>query len=133
MSSWQKAKEYLESEWKPQKVIKGLPGKSKPNALIKERFSGFNSELKQLFETQQFFLIADEGLRKKMRENIRDFILPSYTAMVEKYKDVNFTKRVDDYIKYTPQTLEEIITMEFFEGRSKSKNKFQSALEKLKI
>jgi len=69
-----------------------------------------------------------------MREAIRDSILPQYTAIVEKYKDVNFTKRIDDYIKYTPQTLEDIIMIEFFEGRLKSKsNSIQSVLNKLKL
>jgi len=89
--------------------------------------------MKLLFETQQHFTIADEDLRLQMRKLIRNLIVPGYKAIVEKYQDVNFSKNVEKYIKYSWQTLEEMIMNEFFEGRLKEKSNLEKAIKILRL
>ena len=46
---------------------------------------------------------------------------------------MNFSKHPDKYIKYTWQTLEDMIHTEFFEGRLKQKTRLENALKVLKL
>eukprot|EP01125_Pyxidicula_operculata_P006142 TRINITY_DN2138_c0_g1_i1.p1 TRINITY_DN2138_c0_g1~~TRINITY_DN2138_c0_g1_i1.p1 ORF type:complete len:728 (-),score=141.43 TRINITY_DN2138_c0_g1_i1:256-2439(-) len=89
MDSWGKAKAYLEDDWQPSGGLKGKVTtaitRSKPNQVIKDRFSGFNSEIKELFESQQRFFISDETLRQTMREAIVTLICKDYRTIYEKY------------------------------------------------
>lgn len=62
---------------------------------------------------QQQYSIPDRELRVKIRRNIIDLIVPLYNKFLERYKDSNFTKHPEKYIKYESTQLERMLN-EFF-------------------
>lgn len=80
--------------------------KDKQRQLIKDRFKGFNTELDELHQIQKTYAVPDTQLRDQLRnENVR-LILPLYSSFREKYRNLQFTKNPEKYIKYTVEEVE---------------------------
>ena len=106
------SKEYLKNSWK--KVVeisfsdkndivyeKGTNElKATSREFIKKRFTTFNEEMKINLKIQQHIQIIDKNLEKSMIKNNVNFICKKYQALLDKYKDVKFTKNEDKIIIY---------------------------------
>lgn len=87
--------------------------KDKDRQNIKDKFFGFNKEFETLRATQTGYAIPDMGLREELkRENVQ-YIVPKYAIFYEKYIQVDFTKNVHKYIKYTPDHVAQAISSFF--------------------
>lgn len=76
-----------------------LKDKDKQN--IKDKFTGFNKEMEDIYKIQKGYAIPDTELRESLKRENKDFILPKYSAFYDKYKDMSFTKHKEKYIRYT--------------------------------
>lgn len=72
-------------------------------------FQGFNKELEEVFRSQKGYAVPDAELRKALKRENKEFVIPSYRIFLEKYEKLNFTKNRDKYMKYTVQDVEAII------------------------
>ena len=53
--------------------------------------------------------MPDPELRQSLLEDNKSFILPYYLAFLARYKDANFTKNPDKYLKYSVEDLAGLI------------------------
>lgn len=61
------------------------------------------------------FFIPDVKLRKKVRDMNKSNVVPAYSKFYNDYWKTPFTENLHKYVKYTPQSLEEVLE-QFFEG-----------------
>lgn len=87
--------------------------KDKERQNIKDKFTGFNKELEDIFRTQKGYAIPDVELRATMKRDNISFIVPMYKIFLEKYRRMNFTKNVEKYIKYSVNDVEDMINKFF--------------------
>ena len=81
--------------------------KEKDRQLLKDRFSGFNKEFDDIYETQKRYYIPAEQ-NELARELIVDnyfFISSQYKQFYETYARLNFATNKDKYVRYTPENL----------------------------
>lgn len=91
--------------------------KDRERQMIKDKFAGFNKEFELLYNTQKNWAVPDLELREELvRENCR-LIVPPYALFYDKYVQMDFTKNVHKYIKYTPDHVAQLIS-KFFDSAS---------------
>jgi len=61
---------------------------------------GFNREIEDIHRVQKAFSIPDTELRYTLREDNKQFILPFYTAFLQRYQSMPFSRNPEKYIKY---------------------------------
>ena len=106
------SKDYLKNTWKKvvditfsenndivyEKETNELKATSKE--LIKKRFNTFNEEMKINLKIQQHMQIIDKNIEKSMVKNNISFVCKRYQIILDKYKNVNFTRNIDKIILY---------------------------------
>lgn len=75
--------------------------KDKERQNIKDKFTGFNKELEEIYRIQKSYAIPDPELRQSLKQENKNYILPMYQMFHDKYTRLNFTKNPDKYIKYS--------------------------------
>ncbi|KAL3877047.1 hypothetical protein ACJMK2_034802 [Sinanodonta woodiana] len=117
--SWSKVMHYLLEVNEPMSVQRTMNPdtklKEKERQNIKDKFSGFNKELEDIFRIQKAYAIPDTELRAQLKKDNVEFILPSYKIFLEKYQRLNFTKNPEKYIKYKVEDVEAILN-KFFDA-----------------
>jgi exocyst complex protein 7 len=75
--------------------------------LLKDRFSGFNKEFEEIYDTQKRYYIPVEqaDLAKMLREDNIVYIIGQYKRFYDAYSRLNFATNRDKYIKYAPEVL----------------------------
>jgi exocyst complex component 7 len=81
--------------------------KDKERQLLKDRFSGFNKEFEDIYETQKSYCIPSEQteLAKELIVDNDYFISSHYKQFYETFARMNFAKNKEKYVKYTPEDL----------------------------
>ena len=118
------SKEYLKNTWRKSieisftekddiiydKETNELKATSKE--LIKKKFTTFNDEMKLNLKIQQHIQIIDKNIENSMVNNNISFITKRYQLLLDKYKDIKFSKNVDRIIIYknVEQITEELKT-----------------------
>ena len=106
------SKEYLKNTWKKiaeitfndkndivyEKESNELKATSKE--LIKKRFITFNEEMKINLKVQQHIQIIDKNIEMLMIKNNISYVTKRYQIVLDRYKNVNFSKNVDKIILY---------------------------------
>lgn len=67
----------------------------------------------ELYHTQREFCIADITLREYIRNITVQTVVPVYKQFIDKFGQVNFSKRKEKYIKYTPSVMTEMLNKFF--------------------
>lgn len=83
--------------------------KDKDRQTIKDKFTGFNRELDELFRVQKAYAVPDVELRESLKRDNKEFVLPKYKLFYDKYTAVPFTKNPDKYLKYSPLDVSNLI------------------------
>lgn len=83
--------------------------KDKDRQSIKDKFTGFNRELDELFRVQKAYAVPDVELRESLKRDNKEFVLPKYKLFYDKYTAVPFTKNPDKYLKYSPLDVSNLI------------------------
>ena len=68
---------------------------------IKDKFKGFNADFEDLKQVHRVYAMPDPELRTMLYERIANFVVPLYSTFLLRYRDVNFTKNPEKYIKYS--------------------------------
>ena len=106
------SKEYLKNSWKKiaeitfndkndivyEKGTNELKATSKE--MIKKRFITFNEEMKLNLKIQQHIQIIDKNIEMSMIKNNISYICKRYQIVLDRYKNINFTKNNDKIILY---------------------------------
>lgn len=106
------SKEYLKNSWKKiaeitfndkndivyEKGTNELKATSKE--MIKKRFITFNEEMKLNLKIQQHIQIIDKNIEMSMIKNNISYICKRYQIVLDRYKNINFTKNIDKIILY---------------------------------
>ena len=74
--------------------------KATSKELIKKRFTTFNEEMKINLKIQQHMQIIDKNIEKSMVKNNINFVCKRYRVVLDKYKNIKFTKNEDKIILY---------------------------------
>ena len=106
------SKEYLKNTWKKvaeitfndkndivyEKDTNELKATSKE--LIKKRFITFNEEMKINLKVQQHIQIIDKNIEMLMIKNNISYVTKRYQIILDRYKNINFSRNVDKIILY---------------------------------
>ncbi|XP_014786307.1 exocyst complex component 7 isoform X1 [Octopus bimaculoides] len=118
--SWSRVLHYILEVHKPisvqraqQPELAKLKDKERQN--IKDKFTGFNKELEEIYRIQKSYAIPDLDLRQSLKKENKDYILPMYQMFRDKYTQLNFTKNPDKYIKYSVEDVGKMID-KFFDA-----------------
>ncbi|GFR90341.1 exocyst complex component 7 [Elysia marginata] len=76
--------------------------KDKERQNIKDRFTGFNKALEEIYRVQKTYAMPDAELRTSLIAENKEYMVPRYTLFYEKYSNLNFTKNKAKYLKYEP-------------------------------
>jgi exocyst complex protein 7 len=89
--------------------------KDKDRQLLKDKFSGFNSEFESNYLKQKEYYIPVEqaDLAKMLREDNIVYAVGQYKRFYETYSRMNFATNKEKYVKYKPEALSAMIR-EFF-------------------
>ncbi len=89
--------------------------KDKERQLLKDRFSGFNKEFEEIYETQKKFYIPSEQaeLAEILRQDNIIYIVSQYKRFYSTFSKMNFATNREKYVKYTPEELT-VMMREFF-------------------
>jgi len=109
--SWERVLHHIWNADDIPTAILMAPGKlqDKYCKTIKEKFSGFNREIEDISTTQKRYSIPDVELRESLKRDNKEYILPKYNSFYDKYANVQFSKNVEKYIKYTPAQVSGLI------------------------
>ncbi|XP_041363280.1 exocyst complex component 7-like isoform X2 [Gigantopelta aegis] len=88
--------------------------KEKEKQNIKDKFTGFNKELEEIYRIQKGYAIPDPELRHSLIEDNKKYIILRYQIFLNKFKHLNFTKNPQKYIKYTEEQVGELL-QKFFD------------------
>eukprot|EP00118_Oscarella_pearsei_P019386 m.205801 g.205801 ORF g.205801 m.205801 type:complete len:681 (+) comp39661_c1_seq25:704-2746(+) len=88
----------------------------KQRQAIKDKFKGFNTEFEELQSIQKLYAVPDERLRRSLREDNVECIVPHYTKFYDKYARAQFTKNPEKYLKYRPEDVERELETSFFDA-----------------
>ncbi|XP_076809603.1 exocyst complex component 7-like isoform X3 [Clavelina lepadiformis] len=111
LKCWDKFQGYLSAESKGF-VIQAQPGtklKDKDKQVVKEKFKLFNNEFEELVKTHQQWAMPSLEVKKEIRRRVKQIILLDFTSFRDMFRMVQFTKNIDKYLKYTPESVEENI------------------------
>jgi len=118
LSSWDKAISYLDLSDSKEILSKCHPVVTKQaKKLIKSKFSGFNSQFQELYNTQRLYSLPDSDLRSQLRNDNVDYVLKLYKNFLNTYQSVQFSSHSGTYIKYDVTTLE-VMLNKFFDEES---------------
>ena len=106
------SKEYLKNTWKKiaeitfsdkndiiyEKETNELKATSKE--LIKKRFITFNEEMKINLQVQQHIQIIDKNIEMLMVKNNISYVCKRYQIILDRYKNINFSRNIDKIILY---------------------------------
>lgn len=93
---------------------KGNNVSNEGSRLLKLRFTGFNEEFERLHAVHMELSVVDASLRKNMQNEVKSVFFPKYERFYDTYSVVRFSKKKqEEYLKYTPQRVEEMIHMLF--------------------
>lgn len=89
--------------------------KEKERQLLKDKFSGFNKEFEEIYESQKKFYIPSEQveLAEILRQDNTIYIISQYKRFYDTYARLQFATNREKYVKYTPDELASKIR-EFF-------------------
>jgi len=73
--------------------------------------------MEEIQRVQKAFAIPDAELRDTLRSDNREFIMPYYTAFLQRYGSVAFSRNPEKYIKYSAQDVRQFIDG-FFDAAS---------------
>ncbi|KAK3772011.1 hypothetical protein RRG08_008250 [Elysia crispata] len=76
--------------------------KDKERQNIKDRFTGFNKALEEIYRVQKTYAMPDSELRASLIAENKEYMVPRYTLFYEKYSNLNFSKNKAKYLKYEP-------------------------------
>lgn len=108
--SWSRVLHYVMEVDKPLPVMSGSSKlKDKDRQNIKDKFTGFNKEIDDIFKMQKGYAIPDVELRESLKRDNKEYILPKYQAFYEKYHKMQFTKNPEKYIKHTPTQVSNLV------------------------
>jgi hypothetical protein len=72
--------------------------------VLKARFDGFNTDFEALLSTFNSFTVTESSLRKLLRAQIIDVLIPKFSDFYLRYSVIKFsTKNQDEYIRYSPE------------------------------
>jgi len=83
--------------------------RDKDRDLVKQRFKAFNAELEDMVTKHQRYAIPDRELRDQMRRKVKELIQPHYSVFRKTFIKKEFTTKVNKYIKYSEETVDEEI------------------------
>lgn len=110
--SWSRVLHYISENQRPIStagLALDVKLKEKDRNLIKEKFTGFNKEMEDIFRLQKAFSIPDPELRDNLREDNLNYIMPYYLAFLRRYQGTSFTKNPEKYIKYKEEDVRRYI------------------------
>ena len=74
------------------------------------RFNGFNMDFERTSALHQKLCVIDPRLRAQMQQEVKQVFIPRYERFYHKYKKYRFSKKKqENYTKYSPQKIEEVI------------------------
>lgn len=111
--SWSRVLHYVLELDRP--VATGAKLRDKDRQGIKDKFTGFNRELEELYRVQKAYAVPDVELRESLKRDNKEFVLPKYKLFYDKYSALPFTKNPDKYLKYTPLQVSNLID-QFFDA-----------------
>lgn len=111
--SWSRVLHYVLELDRP--VAAGAKLRDKDRQGIKDKFTGFNRELEELYRVQKAYAVPDVELRESLKRDNKEFVLPKYKLFYDKYSALPFTKNPDKYLKYTPLQVSNLID-QFFDA-----------------
>ncbi|CAG8675218.1 14509_t:CDS:10 [Funneliformis caledonium] len=112
---------YLDT-WKPcfanlmDSVVRGGTLKtalSNEKGNVKEKFKNFNTEFEEMYKVHKGYAIPDLELRSQVIKDIKMVLMPMYIRFLEKHQQSEFSKNPTKYIKYDPQSLENLVNRLF--------------------
>eukprot|EP00696_Hemimastix_kukwesjijk_P015638 gnl/Hemi2/3860_TR1354_c0_g1_i1.p1 gnl/Hemi2/3860_TR1354_c0_g1~~gnl/Hemi2/3860_TR1354_c0_g1_i1.p1 ORF type:complete len:611 (-),score=203.37 gnl/Hemi2/3860_TR1354_c0_g1_i1:8-1840(-) len=80
---------------------------------IKERFKTFNQLLQEITEINQSYVVPDVALRKELRKEAHDHVLPAYSNFFNKYSNLPFSSDKGKYVKFPPPTVAGMVSRFF--------------------
>ena len=78
-------------------------------------FQGFNKELEEIYRIQKGYAIPDPELKQSLVEDNKKYIILRYQIFLNKFKNLNFTKNPQKYMKYTEEQVGELLE-KFFDA-----------------
>jgi exocyst complex protein 7 len=82
--------------------------------LLKSRFSGFIEDFEKVYVVHRNFTVIDPKLRQIVCDAIKQVFVSRYRVFFDKYSVLQFSKKnMNDYLKYTPQKLDSLISQLF--------------------
>ena len=73
--------------------------------------------MEDIHRVQKAFAIPDAELRDTLRQDNRDFVMPFYTAFLQRYANVPFSRNPEKYVKYSAQDVRQFVDG-FFDAAS---------------
>lgn len=117
--SWSRVLHYVLEIDKPISTaltqVPTLKLKDKDRQNIKDKFTGFNKEMEEIYRIQKAYAIPDVELRESLKHDNKEFILPKYQMFYDKYASFHFTKNPEKYLKYLPIDVSNMID-KFFDA-----------------
>ncbi|XP_059167515.1 exocyst complex component 7-like [Physella acuta] len=116
--SWSKVLHYILEMDKPfsqQRAQEHVKLKDKERQNIKDKFTGFNKELDEIYKVQKTYAMPDSELRTALINENKEYMVPRYTLFYNKYCQLNFTKNRNKYIKYQPSDVAALLE-KFFDA-----------------
>ncbi|CBY42795.1 unnamed protein product, partial [Oikopleura dioica] len=83
--------------------------REREKGIVKDRFKGFNAEIEDIVTKHQRWSVPDDRLRDQLRNEVIDYVKPHFSVFLKTFKYKEFTTKVNKYIKFTEQTLEDEI------------------------
>ena len=68
-----------------------------------------------MYRTQSRYAIPDTELRDDLKQENKEYILPFYRQFLRTYRNTNFTKNPEKYIKYTESDIADFVN-KFFDS-----------------
>eukprot|EP00048_Salpingoeca_helianthica_P024971 m.36775 g.36775 ORF g.36775 m.36775 type:complete len:668 (-) comp9718_c0_seq2:26-2029(-) len=106
--------EYLDITWRHVKEVLVIEDyhegniTKKEKETIKERYSAFNDEFDRIIAEQQAFSVPSEGLRKSLRADNANLLMPLFKRFDMHYRHSGFTtKNPQKYLRFTPDEVQE--------------------------
>nr|XP_018673470.1 exocyst complex component 7 isoform X1 [Ciona intestinalis] len=120
LQCWNKFDNYLKNKNKGVE-IQAQPGgklKDKDKLIVKDKFKTFNNDFDDLVKTHQQWAMPSSEVRKEIRNSVKTKLVQPYAELHEKYRMVQFTKNIEKYLKYTPESVAENIDRMFGQNAS---------------
>lgn len=108
--SWSRVLHYIMEVDKPlPAIVAGVKLKDKDRQNIKDKFTGFNREIEDIWKLQSVYAVPDVELRESLKRENKDFILPKYQSFYDKYIPMQFTKNKEKYVKHNPADVSNLL------------------------